>query len=260
MKSQRVRKLEQGSDGGAQADKAVGRYDVERERRRAMGVAEKVAKLEASGRGAQAQDALKRGERRLKGALAMEVANAEKLGASVPEVRALLKTSWRVIQVDVPQGEEFVEAQPAYVIQFDGNSPIERLKKAGMLGDGQVRAAAKFTGLWLQAVKPPRVTGSYDAVIAAGGAAPRPWVDVFSDAWAKLSKAMGTMLPVESEIVQEVAVFETPIETIARRRDLVRFADVNRAKGAATTLLSCGLMRLSYHWGLEAGQPRDVAK
>lgn len=244
----------------AKPGEPAGAYDVEREARRAEGARAKVHKLKAQGRDAEAVEAAKRGERRLAGALAMEVANAEKLGASVPEVRALLKASWRVVQVDVPKGEQYVEASPAYVVQFDGNSPIERLKRAGLLNDGQVRAAAKFTGLWLQAVKPPKLTGSYEAVVAAGGHAPRPWVDVASDAWKRLRGAMGAMLPVECEVVQEVAVFETPIEALAKRRDLVRFRDVDRAKGAATTYLSCGLLRLSYHWGLDAGPPQDVAK
>ena len=60
----------------------MGRYDVDREGRRADGVRDKVGRLREAGREDAASEALKRGERRLKGTLAMEVANAEKLGRS----------------------------------------------------------------------------------------------------------------------------------------------------------------------------------
>ncbi|WP_325059908.1 DUF6456 domain-containing protein [Vitreimonas sp.] len=206
------------------------------------------------------QRKVKQAVRRAVADIAQPMNEAERLGAALPPVRALLQTSWRVEQVDVPPGEEFIEALPAYVVKFDGNAPLERLRRAGVLEDHQVRAGEKVCALYLAAVKPPKVTGSYDGIIAQGGAAPRPWVEVGSDAWQSLNEALAGLLPNEAEAVMEVAVYETTIETLGRRRSLVRFQERRKAEAGVVQLLSCGLTRLAMHWGLVAGGPRDVPK
>ncbi|MFN3464733.1 MAG: hypothetical protein ACK4X1_11730, partial [Terricaulis sp.] len=152
------------------------------------------------------------------------MSEAERLGAALPPVRTLLKTSWRIELADVPPGEAFVEAVPAYVVRFDGNAPLARLRRAGVLQDHQVRAGEKVCALYLAAVKPPKLVASYDGVIAQGGAAPRPWIEAGTDAWRSLEAGLNGLLPEEAEAVMEVAVYETTIETLASRsRPLVRF-------------------------------------
>lgn len=222
---------------------------------------EQAAKAEAEGLPPPKQ--MKRVEKAYRRAAADVMAplnEAERLGAALPAVQALLKTSWRIEQAAVPPGEEFVEASPAYVVRFDGNAPLERLRRAGVLEDHQVRAAEKVCGLYLAAVKPPKLCASYDGIVSQGGATPRPWVEVQSDAWRSLEEALESLLKVESEVVMEVAVYETPIETLASRGGLVRLRDSARAKGAVVQTLSCGLTRLSMHWGLVAGLPHNVPK
>jgi hypothetical protein len=203
---------------------------------------------------------VKQAVRRAVADLAQPMSEAERLGATLPPVRALLQTSWRVEQVDVPAGDAFIEALPAYVVKFDGNAPLERLRRAGVLEDHQVRAGEKVCALYLAAVKPPKVTGSYDGVIAQGGAAPRPWVEVQSDAWRQLNEGLAGLLRNEAEAVMEVAVYETTIEVLGRRRSLVRFQERRKAEAGVVQLLSCGLTRLAMHWGLVAGGPHGVRK
>lgn len=193
-----------------------------------------------------------RAERRARADLAAPIAAAERLGASLPEMAQLFRASWRVELVDVPVGELFKEAAPAYVVRFDGNSPLERLRRNQVLDAVQVNAGARFVGCWLAAVKSPKLTASYDAVIAQGGQAPAPWVDTATDAWKRLNGACGALLPVEFEIVRDVTVFETPIETLAAR-GVVRVRKLPRATGAIVQALSGGLSRLARYWGLDGG-------
>lgn len=214
----------------------------------------------AAGSSKKQRKKIERAMRRAAADLLLPIAEAERLGATLPPVRALLKTSWRLEVVDVPQGEKFIESRPAWVVRFDGNAPLERLRRAGVLDDHHVRAGEKVCALYLAAVKPPRVTGSYDGIVAQGGAAPRPWIETGTDAWKHLDAALRELLQTEATVVLEVAVYETPIETLAKRRDLVRLSDTARAKGAIVQSLFCGLSRLSRHWGLDAGQPQNVAK
>lgn len=240
-------------------------YDPERTARRLKGALRQAGvegPLDAvdavdpdSKRGRKVQRAL----RRARADLMLPVAEAERLGAALPPVRALLKTSWRIEQVEVPVGEEFIEALPAYVVRFDGNAPLERLRRAGVLEDHHVRAGEKVCALYLAAVKPPKVTGSYDGIVAQGGAAPRPWIECGTDAWKSLEKALSSLLPNEATVVLEVAVYETTIEALAKRGGLVNVKKMQKAEGAVVTLLSCGLLRLAMHWGLVAGTPQDVA-
>lgn len=206
------------------------------------------------------QRQVRRAVRRAAADLAQPLAEAERLGAAVPPLRALLQTSWRVERVDVPEGDEYIEALPAYVVRFDGNAPLERLRRAGLLDEAQVAAGAKVVALYLAAVKPPKVTASYDGIIAQGGAAPRPWVEVGSDAWRTLNAALAALLPGERDVVMEVAVYETTVAVLAKRRGLVRFSKAVKAEAAVAQLLSCGLTRLAAHWGLVAGGPHVVTK
>lgn len=200
-----------------------------------------------------------RAHRRARADVAAPIDAAGKLGASLPEMALLFKASWRVELAAVPAGDQFKEAMPAYVVRFDGNSPLERLRIKGVLDRPQCEAAAKFVGMWVAAVKTPRTTASYDGIIAQGGVAPAPWVDVYSDSWKRLREALGALLPVEFEIVRDVSVYERSIEDMAKQPGLVRLRDVARAKGAIVQTLSCGLTRLSNYWGLDARQPRDAS-
>lgn len=193
-----------------------------------------------------------RAQRRAKADVMAPIAAAERLGASLPEMATLFRASWRVELVDVPVGEMFKEAMPAYVVRFDGNSPLERLRRSGVLDTGQVSAGARFVGCWLAAVKSPKLTASYEGVIAQGGQAPAPWIDQSTDAWKRLRAACGALLPIEFEIVRDVTVFETPIEDMARR-GVVRVKKLPRATGAIVQALSSGLQRLSGYWGLDGG-------
>lgn len=252
--SKQVRKTEATQEG----ETALGRYDVDREARRADGVREKVAKLRAKGRDGEADDAAKRGERRLAGALSMEVRAAEQRGASVPEPQSLVKCSWTVQLVDVPTGPGSLERAPAYVVRFDGQSPIARLKRAGMLSEPQWRAAEKYAGLWWASMKLPRVTAAYDGMPRGGGAAPVGWIDTKRSAWSKLEAANARLLNVEQVAVSEVVVYETTIEALAKRPGLVRMRKLEKAQGAVTQLLSGGLTRLSAFWGLDVGAPLGV--
>lgn len=238
-------------------------FDPERTARRLKGALKQAGVDDADGLagiepGTKQAGKVEKAMRRARADIMLPVAEAEKLGAALPPVRALLKTSWRIEQVDVPAGDEFIEALPAYVVRFDGNAPLERLRRAGVLEDHHVRAGEKVCALYLAAVKPPKVTGSYDGIIAQGGAAPRPWIERGTDAWRSLEAALSSLLPTEATVVLEVAVYETPIETLAKRRDLSKLTDMARAKGAITQTLSCGLVRLAMHWGLVAGQPHKV--
>lgn len=210
-------------------------------------------------RGSKRGAKVDRAMRRARADIAMPIAEAERVGAALPDVRALLRAGWRLEKVDVPEGDEFIEASPAYVVRFDGNSPIERLRRAGVLEDFQLQAAGMIVAMYMQAVKQPKLTASYDVVTAQGGVAPRPWIDVHSDAWKGLKQAFDVLLREEAEVVMEVAIFETTIETLGRRRDLVRFQERRKAEAAIVQTLSCGLKRLAMHWGLVAGGPRDVA-
>lgn len=239
---------------------AHGRYDIEREARRAEGVAAKVERLRARGRDAEAQEALRRGGRRLKSTLAMEVANAEKRGANVPDTHTLLKCSWMVQLVDVPTGPGSMDRAPAYVVRFDSQSPIARLRRSGMLNEPQARAAEKYAGLWWASMRLPRVTAAYDGMPRGGGAAPIGWIDTKRAAWAKLEATSAALLKEEQLVVSEVVVYETPIEALAKRPGLVRVRKLERATGAVVQLLSSGLSRLSSFWGLDVGGPQDVRK
>lgn len=201
---------------------------------------------------------IERAHRRAKADVAAPIAAAEKLGAALPEMAQLFRASWRVELVDVPVGELFKEAAPAYVVRFVGNSPLERLRRNGLIDAVQVNAGARFVGCWLAAVKSPKVTASYDGVIAQGGAAPAPWVDTSTDAWKRLRAACGALLPVEFEIVRDVTVFETPIEALAER-GVVRLRKLPRATGAIVQALSGGLSRLALYWGLDAGAPQNAS-
>lgn len=248
-------------------------YDPERAAKRLEGALERAgvtsaedaaaveAGLRESAANGERPDKAGRGyERAVRRAVAdvvQPMTEAERLGAALPPVRALLKTGWRVEQVDVPEGDEFVEARPAYVVRFEGSAPIERLRRAGVLDDGQVSAAAKVCALYLAAVKPPKLTAAYDIVTSQGGKTPRPWVEVGSDAWKRLNEGLSALLPVEAEIVMEVCVYETTIEALASR-GLVRFKSAHRAGGAVVQSLSCGLTRLAQHWGLVSGYPQNV--
>ena len=106
-------------------------------------------------------------------------------------------------------------------------------------------------------------SGAYGAI----GGDQRPWLDggdgrgpieIACESWRKLEYALQDLLKVERDVIMEVCVYETPIETLARRRDLVHFRKQGKAEGAIVQSLRCGLERLADRWGLDLGAPQDA--
>jgi hypothetical protein len=186
-------------------------------------------------------------------ALVAAMAAAQKAGAVLPSREALTRGNWSVGLIDAPEGEAYREAAPAVVVKIEGNSPLARMGRAGVLTEAQLRAAEKLASLHASAVKGPRVTASYDGVGAGSGKAPAPWIDVTCDAWRHMERALEQLLPAEVHVVREVVVYETPLEALAKRPEIAKMKQQQRAYGAVVQLLSSGLDRLQNHWGLDVG-------
>lgn len=164
-------------------------------------------------------------------------------GAVTPSVFRAVKASWRLEAAATPPGSS---APPAWVVRFDAASPLARLQRAGMLDAAQVAAAHELARLHAHAVRPPKLTASYDGVtgVSFGEAC---WVDVHCDAYQRLAAGLSALLPVERRTVLEVVVHETPLHTLAS----TGFGPIRkqvRAEAAALQTLSLGLTRLALAW------------
>ncbi len=232
-------------------------FDPEREARRLAGAKAEADRLAKRDPG-KAEKRLSKATRRAKGALVQAVTDAAKHGAVAPLIDQAVKHRWRLELIQAPKGSE---APAAYVVRFDGNSPIARLSRqtagseAPVLSVTHVRAAERLCALHAAAVRQPRVTASYDGAVSGGGGG-GPFVDVHGAAWAKLQVGLAALLPVEREVVIDVVLWERPIAELARRRALTGVRNDERAQGAVTQTLRLGLERLSFAWGLDAPPPR----
>ena len=120
-----------------------------------------------------------------------------------------------------------------------------------------VRAAEEVCKLYFASLKNAKLVGSYDGVIVEGGQGRGP-IETACESWRKLEYALQTLLKVERDVIMEVCVYETPIEALARRPNLVHFRKVAKAHGAIVQTLRCGLERLADRWGLDLGAPQDA--
>ncbi len=184
---------------------------------------------------------------------------AAETSAAMPNAFRAVKGSFRIERAATPPG---YNSAPAWVVRFDGNSPIARLARPARVGDPapldalHVRAASKLVRLHDRAVKPPAITASYDGprAVSVGESC---WIDVGCDAWAEMNAGLKALLPVERRVVLEVVVYDTPVSVLARS-GLVPIAKPIRAEAAIVQTVRLGLERLSFVWGLDAGAPRDV--
>lgn len=180
------------------------------------------------------------------------------VGAPLPSDFRLMKSSARIVRAATPPG---YDSAPAWVVQFEGNSPIARLSRARpgeapALDGVHVGAASKLVRLHARAVKPPAVTASYDGprAVSVGKTC---WIDVACDDWAQMQEGLRVLLPVERFVVLEAVVHDTPIATLAAR-GVVQVTKRMRAEAAIVQTLRLGLERLALTWGLDAGGPRKA--
>jgi hypothetical protein len=211
---------------------------------------------------AKAARRVRLGARKAQAYGAAAVDAAQKHGAALPNPMLMEKRSWRVEVVDTPEG---LIAKPAYVVRIEANAPIGRLSRAPRPGDEpalkahHVAAASQVCALYFASQQSSKLCGSYDGVVVDGSGDGRArMIDVSCDSWRKLEAAFAGLLPVERQVIMEVAVYETPVERLARRGDLVHFNDKARAIGAIVQMLCCGLQRLSVFWKLDLGQPQNA--
>lgn len=219
---------------GFDADREVARRDADRARadaERRAGDDAAAAKREAKADG------------RFERALGQALDTAEALGAPAPSTFRAVKASWRVERAATPGGSN---AAPAYVVRFAAQSPVARMARAGVLTPAQLGAAEELARLHAQAVKPPRVTASYDGVrgVSSGQAC---WVDVHCQAWQQLETGLAGLLPIERHVALEVVVHETPVSMIAAG-GLISLRSAHRSEGAITQTLALALDRLRLIW------------
>jgi len=230
-------------------------------------VLERLARI-AKARGVQLDGRVARklrtGARRAEAYGAAAIDAVSKRGAKLPTAELVQKRSWRVQVVDTPEGSI---AKPAFVVCIEPNAPIGRLSRPARPGDKpaleaqHVRAAEEVVKLYFASMKNAKLIGSYDGVVVDGGSAGAraAGLDTACDSWRKLEGALKSLLPIEERVVMEVCVYETPIGSLARARDLVHFTKREKAEGAVVQTLRCGLERLAVRWGLDLGAPQDAS-
>lgn len=241
--------------GGRQVrrvDDAVASYDPAREALRLDGARSEAMRQPE---GPKRAKKLERAERRAVGALTMAVNGAQKHGAALPNVSLMFKSSWRVQQVDTPEGSN---AKPAYVVVLDGNSILSRLARAPKAGvkpalePQHLRAAERVASLYFASMKSAKLAASYQGMHVQDTGEDRPhMIDVACEAWGELRYAMNELLPVEQTVVMEVAIYETPIEALTKRPGVTHYGQPGMASAAVVTMLRTGLDRLVSHWRLD---------
>lgn len=161
---------------------------------------------------------------------------AEKMGASLPPRFQTLSRAWRIECID--PGED---KAPAWVVRFEGNSTLERLKREGVIAANHLQAAEKFVVVFTCAIELPKVTASYQG--GGGGArGPAEWLSRSADAREELQRFRNAMTKEEFEIVRGVAVFDEALTAVGRR--LKPGWQRARAAGYVIARLTGGLERI----------------
>lgn len=139
------------------------------------------------------------------------LAFAEKMGASLPPRFQTLSRAWRIECVD--PGDD---KAPAWVVHFEGNSTLERLRREGVIDANHLAAAATFVNVFTCAIELPKVTASYQG--GGGGArGPAEWLSRSADAQEDLRRLRDDMSKEEFEIVRSLAVFDEALASVASR-------------------------------------------
>lgn len=140
------------------------------------------------------------------------IAFGERMGSSPPPREQTLRRPFRWVCL-APDGDKAY----AWTCQFEGNSTLERLKRAGRIEANHVSAASTFVAIYTCAIDMPRVTASYQG--GGGGArGPAEWLSRSADAREALNELRGDMAKEEFEIVRDIAVFDEAVAVVAALR------------------------------------------